>query len=57
MCEVLHPVLSAPKRTQVLNVAAKLLALKTTSLGETFKMKDVRVCGVVSLYMCLRRGV
>ena len=41
MCQILHPDVSAPKRTNIMNVAAKLLALKTDSLGETFKMKDV----------------
>ncbi len=41
MVQILHPTLSAPKRTHMIKVASKLLALKTNGLGECFKYKDV----------------
>lgn len=53
MVEVLHPALSAPKRTQMVNVAGKLLALKADTLGEAFKMKDVRDVGLLSTRVCM----
>ena len=42
LVQILHPGISAPKRTQMINAAAKLLSLKSTGLGEAFKFKDVR---------------
>jgi hypothetical protein len=42
MAQTLHPELSPQKRTQLINVVARVLALKTDSLSEAFKYKDVR---------------
>ncbi len=50
LIQVLHPTLSAPKRTQMMKTAAKLLALKSNGLGESFKYKDV---SAVWAFVCL----